>query len=95
MINSKKIALALSGSVAALGLFIVSAVKTHAAAFSVSTSTLNSDSGSMLQDVYNYVVGLLTTGGAFQFLIVITLIGGIVVLAVWGINKLFKGGRRI
>jgi len=79
---------------AAIGAYIVSAANAHAAAFSVSTSTLNSDSGSMLQSVYDYMVSLLTTGGIFQFLVVITLLGGIIVLGVWGLHKIFRGGRR-
>jgi len=93
--NFKKIALALSGSVAAIGAYVVSAASAHAAAFAVSTSTLNSDGGGLLQDVYSYIVSMLTSGGAFQFYIVLTILGGIVVLAVWGLHKLFKGGRRV
>jgi len=91
----RNIAIALSGSVAAIGAYVSGVANTHAAAFSVSTSTLNSDAGGLLTDVYGYVISLLTSGGAFQFYIVMALLGGIVVLAVWGISKLFRGGRRV
>lgn len=94
MNSIKKIALALSGSVAAVGAYVLSAASAHAQAFTVSTSTLNEDAGSMLQAVYTYLISILTDGGAVQFVIVLTILAGIIALVIWGLHKLF-GGRRV
>ena len=57
----------------------------HAAAFAVSTSTLNNQTGGYLQTTYDYVSSQLADGGLFLFGVVITILTIVIWLA-W--NKL-------
>jgi len=94
MLKSKlqRFALAGAGLVSAIGLGAASFA--HAQAFEVSTSTQNTDIGTMLQLVYDRLISVLNTGGVIEFVVVMTILAGVIALLIWGLHKLF-GGRRV
>jgi len=87
----KKFALAGAGIASAIGMGAASFAH---AQFSVSTSTANTDIGTMLQLVYDRLISVLNTGGVIQFVVVLTILAGVIALLIWGLHKLF-GGRRV
>lgn len=95
MTRFQKIAAAISGSVAAVGAYVLSSASSvaHAAGFTISTTTVNDAAGSMLQPVFDFPVSLLTSGGVVLLIVGILLIGGIIALVYWGVSKLFKRNR--
>jgi len=90
MTRFQKIVSAISGSVVAVGAYVLSTASAHAAGFTLATSTLNDASGSMLQPVFDLPVSLLITGGVVLFIVGILLVGGIIKLVFWGVGKLFS-----
>jgi len=93
MTRFQKIAAAISGTVAAVGVYVTSTASALAAGFTISTSTVNDASGAMLQPVFDFPVSLLTSGGVVLLIVGILLIGGIIALVYWGVTKLFKRRR--
>lgn len=89
----KKIALAVSGSVAALVTYVSAAASAHAAGFTVSTSTVNDTAGTLYGQGWDYVLSLITSGGTILFMVAITLLGGIIFLVLWGVSRIFKRKR--
>jgi len=86
-----KYVVGVTGTVFALGLAF--AQRAHAQ-FTVSTTTQNTDIGTMLQLVYDRLISVLNTGGVIQFVVVLTILAGVIALLIWGLHKLF-GGRRV
>jgi len=93
MTRFQKISAAISGSVAVVGAYVLSAANTAHAQFAVTTTTINEAAGDMLQPVFDYPVSLLTSGGVVLLIVGILLIGGIIALVYWGVTKLFKRRR--
>lgn len=77
----KKISLYLSGVGATL-LGLLSTASAHAQAFAVSTSTEQTNNGAYLQTAYDRVINFLTSSGGVLFMIVISILGIVVWLAV-------------
>lgn len=87
----KKYLIAGASAVSVLGLSFVNFAH---AQFAVSTTTANTDNGTMLTLVYDRLISALNTGGVVQFVVVMTILAGIIALLIWGLHKLF-GGRRV
>lgn len=75
----------ISAYVAGLGAAITGAVApflAHAQAFSVSTSTEATNNGAYLTTAYNEIINFLTSTGGVLFMIVVSILGIVVWLAV-------------
>ena len=77
----KKISLWLSGVGAGVA-SVVLPLLAHAQAFSVSTSTEATNNGAYMTTAYNEIINFLTSTGGVLFMIVLTILGIVVWLAV-------------
>lgn len=77
----KKLAMYASGVGAAV-VGYVAPLFAHAQAFSVSTSTEATNNGAYLTTAYNEIINFLTSTGGVLFMIVVTILGIVVWLAV-------------
>jgi len=80
-----KIAIGLASVTGFVGLMLNTA---HGQAFSVSSSTQNATLGAFAQTVYDRLVSVLSTGGIFEFMVVMAILG----LVIW---LVYKGIRHI
>jgi hypothetical protein len=77
----KKVSLYVSG-IGAAALGYLAPLFAHAQAFSVSTSTEATNNGAYLTTAYNEIINFLTSTGGVLFMIVISILGVVVWLAV-------------
>jgi len=77
----KKLSLWLSGVGAAL-VSAVSALEAHAQAFTLASSTEAANNGAYMQTAYNELINFLSSTGGVLFMIVLTILGIVVWLAV-------------
>jgi hypothetical protein len=55
----------------------------------MTTSSFGTFIASLVQSAFDYIVAGLVAGNVMVYLIVITVIGGVVSLVVWGLYKIF------
>jgi len=55
----------------------------------MSSSSFGAFIGNLVQSAFDYITAGLVTGNVMVYLIVITVIGGVVSLIVWGLYKIF------
>jgi len=79
------------GAVSALSAFGLGLLATaaHAAGFTAATTTVDDFAGTVLQQGYDFVTSLMTTGGVILFIIVVLLLAGVIRLVMWGIQRIF------
>jgi len=86
----KAIAVGVAGVGSMLGLALSNMAH---AQFVLSTTTLNTDNGGYLQNVYSYLSSSLGSGGVVLFVIVLTIFAGIIGLIFWGLHRIFGRGK--